>query len=188
MLFIGCQSEEPEMLTVESKITTTPNPIKNVVIQDLKTDQQQRNFLSDLFDHDQYLRKNSPATAEFGYNSPGHKSYYKKLKASDLICLEKATQFLDIHGFPDPEKHGPNGYMGIIYVLHHSSKDNLVRHKYLPIFYEAYQEGKIDESHFDFYLGRMYDFEFGKRLKMESPFKSADRIAKYMEAFEFPSD
>ena len=186
LLFSSCQGESKQADSANVEAVTSTPSIENVVIEDLKTDAQISKFLADLFYIDQHYRDQSPQVEkDFGRNSPEHKAHYKKMNEADNICLVKAKQFLDVHGFPDPNRHGSDAYQGILYVFHHSPSNNVDRHEYLPIFYQAYQEGKLDESRFDFYLGRMYDYECGKRMEMESPFKPADRIAKYIEAFNF---
>lgn len=165
---------------------TYQNPLKNVSVRDLNSDEEISQFLVDLMEQDQFIRKLEPKTTDDkNKNRQERFKHSQQLITSDKINLQKAKEFLDFHGFPDPTKHGEDGYRGILFVLHHSPRNNIDRHKYLPVFYDAFKEGKIAEELFDFYLGRMYDFEFGKRIKMDSPFKPAERIEKYLEAFNF---
>ncbi len=184
ILLFGCKADPTDVHT--SHDDKVPASIENVVIEELKTDQQITQFLNNLMQLDQYYRKKyDKIQKKYGHNSPEAKSTISSLQSTDLILRKQAKKFLAVHGFPDPQKHGESAFEGILYVYHHTPDDNLLRHESLPIFYKAYKEGKLDESRFDFYLGRMYDNEFGKRLEMESPFKSADRIERYLEALKF---
>ena len=188
MLISSCQSES-NTTKVSSLNESKLEALQQINVSDIKTTEQHTEFLTTLIHEDQAVREESTSIQKkFGHSSPELKAHYNHFMAIDKILQEKAIAYLDMYGFPDPAKYGTKGTEAILYVFHHSASDNAIRHRYLPLFYKAYQAGKIDESLFDFYLGRMYDNEFGTRMKMESPFKSADRIAKYLEAFKFSTN
>jgi len=57
-----------------------------------------------------------------------------------------------------------------------------IRNSHFESLYSAYANGDIDETSFCIYLGRTYRFQFGERLKMESPYTELDEIEALIKA------
>ena len=79
-------------------------------------------------------------------------------------------EYLSLYGFPTIEDHGED-LVKIPRKILVDKKPNLESLKrYLPYFYEGYQNGDFSEWAFVLYLQNMHQYQFGDILRLENPY------------------
>jgi len=186
LFLVSCESGEKQNYTIQRSAAPSEVSVKDVDINTLKTDEAKTKFLDKLMAADQNLRiQETEVGKKYGHNSKEHQEIWKRINAADAINLNKVRTYFDSFGFPDPKVVGEKGVRAMVMVIHHAPYKSDARREFLPTLYQGYKDKKLDKDLFDFFLGRMYDAEFGKRMKMETPFKADDRITAYLDALNF---
>jgi len=145
-------------------------------IAQLVTDEDKRKFLEGILEDDQKVRNSEGADLmlKYGKDSKEYMDYAKVQWKQDEINLTKIEKYFEKYGYPSKEL-GSDAIRAPWMVLHHQT-DLDKRNRNFDLLYQAYLEGDLDGGSLSFFLGRTYEFTFGKRLKMENPFTSKDEI------------
>lgn len=157
---------------------TNPEKILKIELKELTTDELKKEYLEQILVDDQKVRgsRGQELMLQFGKDSKEHMEYIHEQWRQDSINLEKIETYLTIHGYPD-KSFGDKATTTPWMIIHHS-QGYQTRDDNFKTIYQAYINGNIDDGAISFYLGRMYQMKFGKRLKMESPYISQDEINK----------
>lgn len=154
-------------------------------IQQLEEKTAKRMYLENILRDDQKVRnseKSSELVLKYGIDSPEYMEFIEAQWKQDKINLIKIEKYLEIHGYPDKQL-GEMATTAAWMVIHHAQGYE-IRERNFEIIYKAYWTGNIDENALSFYLGRMYEMKNGKRLKMESPYKTVDEINQLIKGLD----
>lgn len=114
---------------------------------------------------------------KYGQNSKERVAYVQDFMAKDHALLEQIEWYLDKYGYPSKAALGKDAAMAPWLVIHHCT-DIGVRNSHFGMLQQAYADGNITDDAFTMNLGRTYQFQFGERLKMESPYTVDDEIGQ----------
>jgi len=160
--------------------TTLPSSqtIIDKEIAALETLEDKKDYLEKIFDEDQGTRgpEGSDIMLQYGKDSKEFMDYVKAQWKQDELNLHKIEKYLEKYPYPDEDQFGWKAASAPWTVIHHQT-DLDKRNRNFDTLYQAYKDGHLDDGALSFYLGRTYQFTFGKRLEMESPFQSKDEIA-----------
>lgn len=146
-------------------------------IEKLSTTEKQREFLIAIGKLDQEVRHNeTKMLKEFGYHSQEHKSSMKRMMNTDKENLLKIESYLKKYGHPTKSEHGKDACGTPWLVIHHAIGGVEPRKRNFKYIYKAYQNGDIDDGAITFYLNRMYDIKFGKRIEWNRPFRVEEEL------------
>jgi len=166
--FFGCkEADHEQQVIIEDEIKKLES------VGDKKT------YLENILEDDKKVRdgsKRADIILKYGKNSKEFRDYQNKQWEQDEINLVKIEKYLEIHGYPKKQL-GDMATTTPWIVIHHAQGYG-TRERNFEKVYEAYLKGDIDDGAISFYLGRMYEMKNGKRLRMESPYKSEDEINK----------
>ncbi|MFD2563837.1 hypothetical protein [Aquimarina rubra] len=153
--------------------------IKEEVIQEiasLKTDEQKRFFLEEIYKKDQQTRKDVTAIeVKYGYDSKEGKEAMLKAMKDDASNLKKIELYLEKYGYPSIAKHGERATRAPYIVIHHSGTIE-TKNKYFDYLYKAYKSGDLNPGSFSFYLERLHRMKFGKRFTLPNPYREEQLI------------
>lgn len=147
-------------------------------IENLKTNDHKKAFLEKILEEDQGVRKpgvSANLKIKYGEDSQEYNDYYQAQWKQDAINLVKVEKYIATFGYPSKKDLGDKAATAPFLVIQHST-DSEARDRNFESLYKAYLEDNIDDTAMSFYLGRNYDFKFGKRFDMPSPYKSVDEI------------
>jgi len=94
----------------------------------------------------------------------------------DQENLIKIESYLKIYGHPTLDKHGKEACGTPWLVVHHAMGGNEPRRRNFKYLFNAYQKGDIDDVAFTFYLNRMYQIEYDKRIDWNRPFRVEEEL------------
>jgi len=72
----------------------------------------------------------------------------------------------------------------MLFVFHHlpgRTGTYDLKKQYLPMFMKAYRNGDISDTGITFFLNRMYEDKYGKRMPIENPFTTEKEIRLLLE-------
>lgn len=158
------------LLCFACKNETLPTLEQEIIALD--TIEKRKAYLETIFADDQGVRQGDTNRKE------RHKA--------DASNMQKIEKYLDIHGHPKRSEVGEMAASTPWTVIHHQSGRNNdeIRHKYFPMFYQAYWDEDIKGSQMWLFLDRMYYFKHGERFKMKSPYMEADAIDSMIQVLE----
>jgi len=154
-------------------------------IEGLETGEDKRRFLEKILEDDQKVRdgKDSELMLKYGKDSKEHMEYVQAQWRQDEINLIKIEKYLEKFGYPSKNELGKDAAIAPWLVIHHST-DTQIRNRNFEVLYEAYLREDIDATAMSLYLGRTYEFTYGKRFRMESPYKSEDEINQLIKELD----
>lgn len=139
-------------------------------ISALVTADEQSKYLEYIGEMDQKVRTDeTEILKQFGYDSKEHKEAWNIINKTDLENLAKIEAFFQLHGHPSLVNHSIAAVGAPWMVIHHQSR-NKARFRNFPYLYEAHLKGDLGGGSLAFFLGRMYEFEFGERKTYDKPF------------------
>jgi len=160
-----------------SKLNTDHSNIKEEVSKLVSPDDK-RNFFRQILEDDQKVRDSEKAAElmlKYGNNSKEHREYTKAQQKQDEINIKKIEAYFEKFDYPLRVKLGRDAAMAPWLVIHHLT-DTGLRDKHFEILYKAYLNGDIEDTQLSLYLDRSYNFIFGERYQMKSPYRSEDQI------------
>jgi hypothetical protein len=146
-------------------------------ILQLNTNDEKKKYLENIFEDDQRYRNTAKIEAlknKNGGDSEEMRGYVKSLMKQDSVNLIKVEQYLEQYGYPEKEM-GEIANSAPWSVIHHAQSIEQ-RERNFDYIYSAYLKGDLDDSSITFYLGRMYEMKFNKRLSLPSPYYPIDEI------------
>lgn len=164
--FLGCQDlDKREPVDVESEITA------------LKSASAQEKYLEAIHQSDQEIRsgESSEILLEFGKDSEELQAFTQKMDSVDDLNLERIDLYLDKFGYPDIDSFSNKANIAPWLVIHHQT-DPQTRKDYFPLLKEAYDDGDINSTQFEMYLGRTYQMLNGKYPASEGSYKPEEKI------------
>ncbi len=149
-------------------------------MNELDTSEKRNQFLEDIYDVDQNIRKNRIQQENaHGYLSPEVRESYKIMMEEDLKNIQLISAYLDRFGYPRQPAFTNKAIHAPYIVIHHTS-GNEYRKKYFPMLYESHRRG--DFKSLAFFLGRMHDVEFGHFMSFENPYTETFEIEELTRA------
>ncbi|WP_378180951.1 hypothetical protein [Aquimarina sp. SS2-1] len=153
--------------------------IKEELIQEiasLKTDEQKRLFLEEIYEKDQQTRKDvTEVEIKFGFESNERKEALLKAMKDDASNLKKIELYLEKYVYPSIAKQGERATRAPYIVIHHSGTIE-TKNKYFDYLYKAYKSGDLNPGSFSFYLERLHRMKFGKRFTLPNPYREKQLI------------
>ncbi len=146
--------------------------VENLISIDL-----QRDFLTTIGELDQEVRHHETRMLQqFGYRSKEHKEALRELRRIDRRNLLKVEAYLEKYGYPKINDHGERACGVPWLVIHHAPGGIKPRKRNFKYIFSAYRNGDIGDGELTFYLNRMYDKKFGKRIEWSRPFKVEEEL------------
>lgn len=139
--------------------------------------EKQTQFLEDIFSKDQEVRHFETEQLEkFGHDSKEHQLAVQKWMEADEQNLLKIEAYLKTYGHPILKKHGKNAFRTPFIVIHHAQGGVEPRKRNFPYLFKAYKQGDLDGEELSFFLNRMYDKQFGRRIKWDKPYRLEEEL------------
>ena len=160
LLVIGCQSNnEPIEHSISKEIAT------------LTDKKSQRAFLEKIATSDQTVREEeSTINQKYGYNSKEHQQAVQTQIDTDKSNLAKIEAYLAKYGHPNKLDHGNRAFYAPWIVMHHAPKETGTRRRNFKYLYDYYKKDELEQDRLNFFLGRMHQLEFGKRIRWNRSF------------------
>src|SRR5690554_4469016 len=90
-------------------------------IKELSTINSRINYLEDIYDIDQMVRKELDSVIKtFGNDSKQFKTSFQKMKNTDNVNIQKIELYLEEYGHPKLELYGKKATMCPWLIIHHS--------------------------------------------------------------------
>lgn len=154
-LVIGCQNPN-ERYTFE-----------HIQLEPLETVEDKKEFLQEIFDADQAVRKESNDSDLNPSDNAAQMAMFHKMDSIDDLNLHKIRWYLDNYEYPSKDSYGDTLSRTPALVVHHSNNDG-IRREFYPKFKKAYDNGSLEASFFALYLGRLYEIENGSYYRMKN--------------------
>lgn len=136
----------------------------------------QKQFLKTIYILDQQVRKDeTTASQKYGYDSPEHKTAWEKVRAADIDNLYKVEQYLKTYGHPTLKEHGDTAASTAWIVIHHA-EGLLPRERNFKHIYQAWKNKDLDNGQLTFYLNRMHEIKYNKRLRWDRTFNFKEEL------------
>jgi len=160
LFLMGCQTAAPSS---EDRISEE--------VATLTDKKSQRTFLEKIATADQTVRDQEIAiNQKYGYNSIEHQKAKQSMMDTDKSNLLKIEAYLKRYGHPNKLDHGNRAFYAPWIVLHHAPKETNTRRRNFKYLYEYYKKDELEQDRLNFFLGRMHQLEFGKRIRWNGPF------------------
>lgn len=160
ILLMGCQS--------------TPTSIEELIKEKVATltdKKSQRNFLEKIAASDQTVRDQEIAiNQKYGYDSKEHKQAVQKMIDTDKGNLMKIEAYLAQYGHPNKLDHGNKAFYAPWIVMHHAAKETGTRRRNFKYLYDYYKKDQLEQDRLNFFLGRMHQLEFDRRIRWNRTF------------------
>jgi len=153
-------------------------------IDGLTDKRSQRAFLEKIATSDQYVREQETIIQQqHGYDSKEHKQAIQMMMKTDENNLKKVEAYLAKFGYPNKLDHGNKAVYGPWMVIHHSPSET-PRRRNFKYLYQAYLKEDLAGDRLAFFLGRMYNREFGERIRWEGPFTVQQELDSMINALD----
>lgn len=157
-------------------------------IKNLKTDKEKSEYLHQLWEADQGIRKGQGAElgAKYGFDSKEYKEYVEQAIKTDRSVFHQLKLYLEIHAYPNQPRHyhelALNAFPTIIGHHHNFKAQNEV----LSYIYKAYKAGKCPLDDIVWIMGEMHEsLHRGERLQMStSKFSTEEEFVALNKALE----
>lgn len=170
----ACQAPEP---TLEDKITQE--------VATLTDKYAQRTFLEKIGTSDQAVREQETIiNQKYGYDSKQHKQAVQARINTDKSNLAKIEAYILKHGYPNKIDHGNKAFYAPWIVMHHAPKESGTRRRNFKYLYEYYKKDMLEPDRLTFFLARMYDLEFGERIRWNGPFTVQQELDSMINALD----
>ncbi len=169
--FFGCQEfDNKEIVDVKSEISV------------LKSTSDQEKYLESIHQSDQEIRngESSEILLEYGEDSEELQAFYQRMDSIDNLNLERIDLYLEKFGYPGIDSFSDNANSAPWLVIHHQSNPQS-RKDYFPLLKQAYDNGDINTTQFEMYLGRTYQMVNGKYPASEGSYKAEEKIKWLIE-------
>ncbi|MCP3930903.1 MAG: hypothetical protein GY705_17590 [Bacteroidetes bacterium] len=154
-------------------------------VSQLSSLKEQSEFLEKIGVFDQKVRRDeTEALQKFGHNSKEHQESLISMMEADNQNLAKIEAYLNVYGHPTIEGHGKDAARTPWMVIHHATGGVEPRTRNFKYLYEAWKNEDIRGVEFTFYLNRMYDIKFGKRLELKNPYREEFEIDTLIRSLE----
>ena len=141
-------------------IDSTMSIIKSTDIGSIKTNDEHKEFLINIYTLDQEIRKTMfLIEQEFGFRSPEYDSCFYLWMDVDRLLFNTTVEYLKFHSFPKKDLGRTACYTPIL-IFHHvagTPEDLTMKKEFFPLFYIAYKNESITSGDIWFYLNRLYD-------------------------------
>lgn len=171
-LLFSCQSEQPVSNDLQKEI------------DGLTDKKSQRAFLEKIATSDQYVREQATIIQQqHGYDSKAHKQAVEIMMKTDENNLKKVEAYLDKYGYPNKLEHGNKAVYGPWMVIHHQPSE-APRRRNFKYLYQAFKKEDLEGDRLAFFLGRMYNREFGERIRWEGAFTVRQELDSMINALD----
>lgn len=146
-------------------------------LNSLVSKEDHRRYLEQIFEQDQALRQGQSAEImlQYGKASKEFENFLRLSNSQDSLNLVKIERYLKRFGHPEKNEVGEIAAQTPWAVIHHAPTE-AERERNFEYLYQAYLDGNLDENAMSFYLGRMYQIRFRRRLAMQEPYTQQDAI------------
>lgn len=157
-------------------------------IENLKTIEDHKSFLDNLFQADQKLRQGQDFSImlEHGRESEEYNKFLIEFIEQDSINLLKTEKYLKEFGYPNKDEVGELEAYAPWAVIHHSAKFATLK-KNFHYIYNAFKNGSIDESSISLYLNGMYEIKYRNRFHTNGKFDVQEEIDSLIKVLELES-
>jgi hypothetical protein len=154
----------------------------NHEIADLKSSSDQEKYLEYIYESDQEIRdgRSSEIVLKYGTNSSEYQNFVYLMDSIDQLNLKRIDLYLNTFGYPSKDSVSNRALSAPWIVVHHST-DIQERKRFFPVFQKAYENQNINSDQFELYLGRTYQFEFGKYPSSEGAYHITDKINRLIK-------
>jgi hypothetical protein len=156
------------LISCKQKASESEEAIASSSFEKLETVEDKKQFLHEIFDADQAIRKESNNADLNLSDNAVQMTMYHKMDSIDDLNLYKIRWYLDNYEYPSKDSYGDTLSRTPALVVHHSPYGNGIRREFYPQFKKAYEDGNLEASFFALYLGRLYEIENGSYHKMKS--------------------
>ncbi len=172
ILFFACQASTT---TIEDKIKEE--------IESLTDKKSQRAFLEKIGTADQAVREQESAiNQKYGYDSKEHQQAVQAMMDTDKSNLEKIEAYIIKHGYPNKIDHGNKAFYAPWIVMHHAPLASGTRRRNFKYLYDYYKKDQLEVDRLTFFLGRLYNLEFGERIRWNGPFTVQQELDSMVNA------
>lgn len=172
VFFHACQAPEPSL---QEKIAQE--------IATLTDKKSQRAFLEKIGTSDQTVREQESAiNQKYGYDSKEHKQALQAMMETDKSNLEKIEAYILKHGYPNKIDHGNKAFYAPWIVMHHAPLASGTRRRNFKYLYDYYKKDQLEVDRLTFFLGRLYNLEFGERIRWNGPFTVQQELDSMVNA------
>ena len=171
MTFIGCD-----------KINEKKSVDVNQEIAELKSSSDKESYLEYIYKTDQDIRdeRSSEIVLKHGKNSTEYQNFVFQIDSIDKLNLKRIDLYLSTFGYPSKDSVSNFALTAPWVVIQHST-DIQDRKRFFPVLKNAYENKKINSDQFELYLGRTYQFEFGKYPSSEGAYQIDDKINRLIK-------
>ncbi|WP_300442018.1 hypothetical protein [Christiangramia sp.] len=169
--FVGCDKvEEKNSVNVKQEIAK------------LKSSSDQEEYLEYIYESDQDIRdgRSSEIVLKYGKNSSQYQNFVYLIDSIDQLNLKRIDLYLSTFGYPSKDSVSNRALTAPWIVVHHST-DIQERRRFFPLLQNAYENQNINSDQFELYLGRTYQFEFGKYPSTEGAYQITDKINRLIK-------
>ena len=167
-----CQTPEPSL---QDKIAAEVETLTDKYVQ--------RAFLEKIGTADQAVRdQESAINQKYGYDSKEHQQAVQAMMDTDERNLAKIEAYILKHGYPNKIDHGNKAFYAPWIVMHHAPKESGTRRRNFKYLYEYYKKDMLEPDRLTFFLARMYNQEFGKRIRWNGPFTVQQELDSMINA------
>ncbi|AGC76794.1 hypothetical protein [Nonlabens dokdonensis] len=155
------------LMSCKQKASESGEAIDSLSFKKLETVEERKEFLQEIFDADQAVRKESNNTDLNPSDNAAQMAMFHKMDSIDDLNLHKIRWYLDNYEYPSKDSYGDTLSRTPALVVHHSNNDG-IRREFYPQFKKAYEDGSLEASFFALYLGRLYEIENGSYYRMKT--------------------
>lgn len=172
IIFISCQGNKTIADDIQKEVAA------------LTDKKSQRAFLEKIATSDQYVREQATIIQQqHGHDSKEHKQATQMMMETDDHNLKKVEAYLAKYGYPNKLDHGNKAVYGPWMVIHHSPSE-APRRRNFKYLYQAYLKEDLEGDRLAFFLGRMYNREFGERIRWDGPFTVQQELDSMINALD----
>ena len=148
-------------------------------ISSLNTVEKRKLFLDSILHIDQKVRTDAMNAQEtYGYNSKEYIDINDSVLQVDLSNLKVIHDYLKSYDYPTEEEYGYEAYTAPWMVIHHAPEGYGIDYRDLNMQFllKAWEQGKLKDKAFSFFLNRMYNKRFGESFIFEGSMKTSTEI------------
>ncbi len=148
----------------------------------------QRAFLENIAASDQRVRDEEIAiNQKYGYDSKEHKQAVQVKMDTDKSNLAKIEAYLEKYGHPNKLDHGNKAFYAPWIVMHHAPKETGTRRRNFKYLYDYYKKDELEQDRLNFFLGRMHQLEFDKRIRWNRSFTVQEELDSLINVLDLRS-
>jgi len=117
------------------------------------------------------------------------RAFLEKIGTSDQAVREQETTINQKYGY-DSKEH-KEAIQAMIdtdkspwIVMHHAPKESGTRRRNFKYLYDYYKKDQLEPDRLTFFLARMYNLEFGERIRWNGPFTVQQELDSMINALE----